>query len=68
MFLKPLPIGAWRLPYELLITIQPVTPIPVSYCTFPCGVILVSWGHQEASDGITSFKVDFDPHFTTNIY
>ena len=68
MFFKPFPKSPCRLPCVLLITLWPVTPIPVYHSTFLCDVTLVLWGHQEASDGITSLKVDLDPQFITNVF
>ena len=50
----------------LLMILQHVTPLPVYHSSFQCDVILVLWDHQEASDGITSFKEDIDSHSTTN--
>ena len=66
VFLHPFPKGSGRLPSVLLITLVPVKPIPVYHSTFLCDVILVLWGHQEASDGIASLKDDLTSHFTTN--
>ena len=40
IFLQPLPIGPCRLPYAL-ITLQPITLIPVYFSTFLCDVVLV---------------------------
>ena len=47
MFLEPFPRGPYRFSYVLLITLQPVTLIPVYYFTLLCDVILVLGGHQE---------------------
>ena len=48
---KPFPKCPCRLLYLLLITLQPLTPIPVYYSIFLGDVILVLYGHQEASNG-----------------
>ena len=66
MFIKPFLNSPCRHPYVLLITPQPVTPLPVYYSTFLCDVALVLWGYQEVSDGITSLDMDLDSQFTTN--
>ena len=45
VFLKPFPKGPGRIPFVLLITLQPVTLLPVYYSTFLCDVFLVLLGH-----------------------
>ena len=34
---------------------------PLDYPTFLCGLIVVLWGHQEASDGIAPLKYTWTP-------
>ena len=44
---------------------------PVCYictCRFLCDVVPIIRGHQEVPDGVTSFEIDLDPHFATNIF
>ena len=59
--------GLCRFPYVLVITLQPLTLIPVYYSTLLCDVILVLRGYWEASDGIAPHKVDLYAYFTTYV-
>ena len=61
VFLKPFLKVPCRLTSALLITLQPVTLIPVYYSTFLCDVILLLRGHQETSYDINSLEMDLDP-------
>ena len=54
IFLSTFPKGPYRLPYVVL-TLNPVTLIPVYYSTFLCDVFLV-------------LGMDFDSDFTTNVF
>ena len=54
------PHSPCRPPYVLLITIQPVPPIPVYDSIFLCDAFPFLWAHQEATDGNTSLKEDLD--------
>ena len=66
MFFEPFPKGACRLPYEL-ITLQPITLVPVDYSTILCDDIPILGGYQEVFDVAASLEVDLDPNFATNI-
>ena len=53
--------------YVLLITLHPVTLVPTEYSTVLHDGILVLEDHKDF-DGITSFKINFDSHFVTNVF
>ena len=57
MFLEPLSKGSGGFPYIFLITLHPVTLVPIDDSTLFHKRIFVLGSHQEAFDGITSFKV-----------
>ena len=57
MFLEPLSKCSGGFPYIFLITLHPVTFVPVDDSTLFHKRIFVLGSHQEAFDGITSFEV-----------
>ena len=57
MFLEPLSKYSGGYPYIFFITLHPVTFVPINDSTLFHERIFVLWSHQEAFDGITSFKV-----------
>ena len=57
MFLEPLPKCSGGFPYIFLITLHPVTFVPIDDSTLIHKRIFVLGSHQEAFDGITSFEV-----------
>ena len=57
MFLEPLSKCSGGFPYILLITLHPVTFVPIDDSTLFHERIFVLGSHQEAFDGITSFEV-----------
>ena len=67
VFLEPYPKGLGRFPFVLLITLQPVKPLPVNYSNFLCDVIPILRDHQEVFNCVVSLKVDLASHFTTNV-
>ena len=60
MLLQPFPKGPCRLPC-VLITLQPVTPIPVYYSTFLSYVIFVLWDHQGVLTVLLPLKWTWTP-------
>ena len=57
MLFEPLPKGSGGFPYIFLITLHPVTFVPVDDSTLFYDRIFVLGGHQEAFDGIASFEI-----------
>ena len=57
MFLEPLSKGSGGFPYIFLITLHPVTFVHIDDSTLFHKRIFVLGSHQEAFDGISSFKV-----------
>ena len=57
MFLEPLSKCSRGFPYIFLITLHPVTFVPIDDSTLFHERIFVLGSHQEAFDGITSFEV-----------
>ena len=57
MFLQPLSKCSGGFPYIFLITLYPITFVPIDDSTLFHERIFVLGNHQEAFDGITSFKV-----------
>ena len=57
MFFEPLSKGSGGLPYIFLITLHPVTFVPIDDSTLFHKRIFVLGSHQEAFDGISSFEV-----------
>ena len=56
-FLEPLSKGFGGFPYIFLITLHPVTFVPIDDSTLFHKRIFVLGSHQEAFDGIASFKI-----------
>ena len=57
MFLEPISKYSRGFPYIFLITLHPVTFVPIDDSTLFHKRIFVLGNHQEAFDGITSFEV-----------
>ena len=65
MFFEPLSKGSGGFPYIFLITLHPVTFVPVDDSTLFHDRIFVLGSHQEAFDGIASFEVYLHSIFLT---
>ena len=68
MSLEPFPKGPCRFPYVLLITLQPITLVPVNYSIPLCDVIPILGSHQQVFDGVVFLEVDLDPNFARNVH
>ena len=67
LVLEPVCKGPCRFPYVLLLTLQPVTLIPVNYFILLYDIIPVLWDHQGNFDSAASLEVESDSHFATNV-
>ena len=61
MFLEPFPKGLCRFSCVLLITLQPVTHVPVNYFTHLYDIIPILGGHQEVFEVLPSLKWTWTP-------
>ena len=65
VFFEPLSKFSGGFPYILLITIHPVTLVPINDSTLFHKGIFVLGSHEEAFDGVTSFEVHLYSIFLT---
>ena len=68
MFLASLPKVSCRFTNVFLITLQPVTLVPIGYSTLLCNGVLVLRGNKGVFDGVSSFKINMDSHFRTYVF
>ena len=66
-FFEPFSRRSCRLTNILLITLYPVTLLPIYHSTFLCNGALIFGHHQEVIDGVASFVVYLYPIFTPNV-
>ena len=67
MFFEPLCKGSCRFSNIFFLTPIFIAFVSVYDSTFVGNRILVLWSHQEAFDGLTSFKVYLYPIFLTSV-
>ena len=67
MFIEPLSKCSWWLPYILLITLHPAAFVSIDDTTLLCDGIIIFGNHQEAFDGIASFKMYLYSMFSAHI-
>ena len=67
MFFKPLSKCSWGFTYVFLIAVNPATLKSIDDSTLFQDWILILGGHQEALDGVSSFKVHLHTMFATDL-
>ena len=67
LVLEPICKGPYRFPYVHLLTLQPVTLIPVNYFILLYDIIPLLGDHQGDFDSVDSLEVESDSHFKKKV-